>query len=85
MEGSIIKNPANFILGLALALVFALDILTTQIALTTGLGYEANPIMRAVVEDPLLSILIKGVGLCLIIILNQGKDSKIAPYYEEKL
>lgn len=64
-----IKNPTNFILGLALALVFALDILTTQIALTTGLGYEANPLMRAVVENPLLSILVKGIGLCVVIIL----------------
>lgn len=67
--GSIIKNPTNFVLGLALALVFALDIMTTQIALSTGLGYEANPIMRTVVDNPLLSILVKGIGLCLIIIL----------------
>lgn len=62
-----IQNPIDFILGLLLALVFALDIFTTQIGLTNGLGYEMNPFMRAVVENPVLTILVKGSALCLII------------------
>ena len=65
----LVQNPTNFILCLALALVFALDICTTQFAVSNGLGYEANPLMRAVVENPISSIVVKGVGLCLIIIL----------------
>jgi hypothetical protein len=68
----IIKNPTNLILGLVLALVFALDILTTQICLSTGIGHEANPIMRAVVENPLVMILTKGLALLLTIyIVNE--------------
>jgi hypothetical protein len=72
MNDSIIKNPADLILGLILALVFAADICTTQICLSTGIGYEANPIMRAVVEDPPLLIFVKGFALLLIIyIVNE--------------
>jgi len=68
----LIRNPGDLILGLMLALVFALDICTTQICLLTGIGYEANPIMRAVVENPLLMILVKGIALGLVIyIVNQ--------------
>jgi uncharacterized membrane protein len=68
----IIKNPTNLILGLLLALVFALDICTTQIAVSSGLGYEANPILRAVVGNPLLIIVVKGIALLLTIyIVNE--------------
>lgn len=74
--GSIIKNPTNFILGLALALLFALDILTTQICIMNNLGYEANPFMRAVVENPMLSILVKGSALGLIIFVVNCYKSK---------
>ena len=73
---SIIKNPTDLILGLALALVFALDILTTQICLSNGLGYEANPFMRAVVENPILTIFVKGTALGLIIILVNSLQNK---------
>jgi len=67
-----IQNPGDLILGLLLALVFALDIFTTQICLSTGIGYKANPIMRAVVENPVLMILVKGIALGLVIyIVNQ--------------
>ena len=69
MNDSIIKNPDDLILGLILALVFAADICTTQICLSTGIGYEANPIMRAVVDNPILIILVKGIALGLIIIV----------------
>lgn len=72
----IIQNPTNLILGLVLALVFALDITTTQICLSNGLGYEANPFMRAVVENPMLSIVVKGTALALIIILVNSVKTK---------
>ena len=80
MEGSIIKNPTNFVLGLALSLVFALDICTTQICLSTGIGYEANPIMRAVVENPLLIIIVKGIGLGLVILVVNCYKTKWIGY-----
>jgi hypothetical protein len=67
INNKLIKNPTNLILGLLIALVFALDIFTTQIGLTNGLGYEMNPFMRAVIENPVLTILVKGIALCLII------------------
>ena len=67
MGKNIIQNPTNLILGIILALVFAADICTTQICLSNGLGYEANPIMRAIVDNPLLIILVKGIALCLVI------------------
>lgn len=76
----LIQNPTNFILGLALALVFALDILTTQIAISNGLGYEANPLMRAVVENPISSIVVKGVGLLLVIIVVSCYKTKWIGY-----
>ncbi len=67
-----IQNPGDLVLGLMLALVFAADILTTQICLSTGIGYEANPIMRAVVENPVLMIFVKGLALLLTIyIVNE--------------
>jgi len=70
----LIQNPTDFILGILLALVFALDIVTTQICLSTGIGYEANPIMRAVVDNSLLIIVVKGVALFLTIyIVNKFK------------
>ena len=67
MFGLVIKNKGDLILGLLLALVFSADICTTQICLSTGIGHEANPIMRAVVENPLLMILTKGLALLLTI------------------
>ena len=71
-DDSIIKNPADLILGLILALVFAADICTTQICLSNGLGYEANIFMRGVVGNPLLIILVKGLALVLTIyIVNE--------------
>ena len=76
----IIKNKGNFILGLTLALVFALDILTTQIAISTGVGYEGNPFMRAVIENSLLTILVKGIGLLLIILVVNCYKSKWIGY-----
>jgi hypothetical protein len=70
-----IQNPTDFILGLAMALVFALDIATTQICLSTGIGIEANPIMRVIVNNTLLIILVKGMALGLTIyIVNKFKD-----------
>ena len=76
----LIQNPGNLILGLLLALVFALDIMTTQIALSAGLGYEANPLMRAVVENPISSIVVKGVGLLLVIIVVSCYKTKWIGY-----
>jgi hypothetical protein len=74
--GLIIKNPTDFFLGLVLALVFALDIATTQICLSSGIGYELNPFMRAIVNDPLLVILAKCVALILTIwFVNKFKDA----------
>lgn len=70
----LIQNPTDFTLGILLALVFALDIATTQICLSTGTGIEANPIICVVVDNPLLFIFVKGVVLCLIIyIVNKFK------------
>jgi hypothetical protein len=77
--GSIIKNPTDFTLGILLALVFALDIATTQICLSTGIGHEANPIMRVVVDNPLLMIAVKGAALALVIgVVNLYKTKWIA-------
>ncbi len=71
----IIKNPTDFALGLLLALVFALDIATTQICLSTQIGVEANPIMRVVVDNPFLIIAAKGIALVLMIyIVNKFKS-----------
>lgn len=76
-----IQNPGDLILGLMLALVFALDILTTQICLSTGIGYEANPIMRAVVENPVLMILVKGIALGLVMYIVNGFSKKWFGYF----
>lgn len=76
----LIQNPGNLILGLLLALVFALDICTTQVCLSNGLGYEANPLMRAVVDSPLLSIAVKGIGLCLVILVVNCYKTKWIGY-----
>jgi hypothetical protein len=70
----LIQNPTDFILGILLALVFALDICTTQICFSTGLGIEGNPFMRGIVDNPILIILAKGVALGLTIyIVNKFK------------
>jgi hypothetical protein len=46
------------------------DIIFTQLLLTTGLGYEANPLMRQLTEHPIAAILFKlsyaGI-MCLIL------------------
>jgi hypothetical protein len=63
-----------------LAVVFALDICTTQVCLSTGIGYEANPIMRAVIESPLSSIVVKGIGLCLVILIVNCYKTKWIGY-----
>jgi len=63
-----------------LAVVFALDICTTQVCLSTGIGYEANPIMRAVVESPLSSIVVKGMGLGLVILIVNCYKTKWIGY-----
>jgi hypothetical protein len=65
----IIQNPGNFILGLILALVFTLDIATTQICLSTGMGHELNPLIAPIVDNPFALILIKAVGLLLVVIV----------------
>ncbi len=75
-----IQNPGDLFLGLMLAVVFALDICTTQVCLSTGIGYEANPIMRAVVESPLSSIVVKGMGLCLVILIVNCYKTKWIGY-----
>jgi hypothetical protein len=51
------------------------DILFTQLLLTTGQGYEANPVMRGIVKIPMLSIGIKVgfIGIMLLIILKYIK------------
>jgi hypothetical protein len=77
----IIKNPTDFTLGILLALVFALDITTTQICLSTGIGFEANPFMRAVIDSPLLTIAVKGVALAIVIgVVNLYKTKWIAHF-----
>jgi hypothetical protein len=76
----IIKNPIDLTLGLLLALVFAADICTTQFCLSNGIGCEANPIMRAVVDNPLLSILVKGTGLLLTILVVNCYKTKWIGY-----
>lgn len=81
IDKTIIQNPTNFILGLALALVSALDILTTQICLSTGMGYEANPFMRAVVDNPLLIIFVKGFALGLVIFVVNCYKTKWIGYF----
>ena len=75
-----IQNPGDLFLGLMLAVVFALDICTTQVCLSTGIGYEANPIMRAVIESPLSSIVVKGIGLCLVILIVNCYKTKWIGY-----
>ena len=75
-----IQNPGDLFLGLMLAVVFALDICTTQVCLSTGIGYEANPIMRAVVESPLSSIVVKGMGLGLVILIVNCYKTKWIGY-----
>jgi hypothetical protein len=77
---SIIKNPGDLILGLLLALVFAADILTTQICLSNGLGYEANPIMRGVVENPFTLIAVKGFALILVMYIVNKYSKKWIGY-----
>jgi hypothetical protein len=76
-----IQNPGDLILGLILAVVFTADILTTQICLSTGIGYEANPIMRAVVENPLSMIFVKGIALVLVMYIVNGFSKKWFGYF----
>lgn len=75
-----IQNPGDLFLGLMLAVVFALDICTTQVCLSNGIGYEANPIMCAVVESPLSSIIVKGTGLGLVILIVNCYKTKWIGY-----
>jgi len=77
----LIHNPTDFTLGILLALVFTLDIATTQICLSTGIGYEANPFMRAVVDNPLSIILVKGIALVFVIFVVNCYKVKWIGYF----
>ena len=76
----LIQNPFDFTLGILLALVFTLDIATTQICLSTGIGYEANPFINGIVNNPASIILVKAIGLFLIIILVNCYKTKWIGY-----
>jgi hypothetical protein len=75
-----ISNPGDFILGLIIAAVFVADICTTQICLSNGLGYEANPIMRGAVENLFTLIAVKGFALILVMYIVNKYSKKWIGY-----
>ena len=77
----IVQNPADFTLGLILAAVFIADVATTQFCISTGIGYEANPIMKGVIDNPYLTILVKGIALCLIVFVVNCYKTKWIGYF----
>ncbi|HTY16065.1 MAG TPA: DUF5658 family protein [Methanoregulaceae archaeon] len=58
-----------------LAVLFGLDVATTNIILLLG-GYEQNAIMALIIHYPVIHLIIKGVALGVIAIIVQYCDSR---------
>jgi len=59
-----------------LAVLFGLDIATTNMILLLG-GYEQNVIMALVINHPVIHIMIKGAAIVLITLIVQYSECKI--------
>lgn len=59
-----------------LAVLFVLDVLTTEIILSDG-GVEYNPFMAGIVQNPLIHILIKLLLLILVVIAAQYSEDTL--------
>ena len=59
-----------------LAVLFLLDIITTQVILWLG-GIEMNPAMSGFVQDPLLHLAVKAATLLLIILVSLFAETKV--------
>jgi len=81
-DPAIDRRVAEF--TLILAILFLLDIISTQIILMQG-GVEFNPVMIAVVANPPVHYAIKGVTLLLISIVALIAEKKVRgsaiPFY----
>jgi hypothetical protein len=74
------KNPTwtrMILLTLALWSLMGLDVVTTQVAISSGFN-EGNPLMQTVVINPGLHLLIKALAL-MIIVLFALRCEKAAP------
>lgn len=69
---------SRWVLLVALALLNALDLLTTRAVLDAG-GREGNPFMAGVIDDPLAPLLVKLAGVLVVVVVVNScpPDSRI--------
>lgn len=62
-----------FIGVILLAVLFGLDVTTTNVVLLSG-GYEQNSVMALIVQYPALHLMIKGIVIIAITLITQDRD-----------
>ena len=59
---------SRWVLLVALALLNALDLVTTRAVLAAG-GREGNPVMAGLMDNPLAPVLVKMVGIAIVVVV----------------
>ena len=69
---------SRWVLLVALALLNALDLITTRAVIASG-GSEANPLMQGIIHDPWAPVLVKTAGVLIVALVVNAcpPDSRV--------